>query len=134
MSNRSRGLAFEKKIQEYLSGIGFTIDRARAAVKFIGPGRAISSPNDFFGCADLIGVHQQKPYTLFLQCTKGDTVSRRKKCEAVKWNLDAQKVQVWTDQSGIRNGIRSYKLCKDGEWSEHIWIMRPGVKPDADVL
>jgi hypothetical protein len=96
LSNRSRGAAFETRIKQYLESVGYTVDKARAALAFRGPGKFFSSQNDFLGCADLLAVHPQRPWTLFVQATLGQKAPRQKKMEAVDWNLNAQKVQLWT--------------------------------------
>lgn len=123
MSNKSRGAAFEKRVQSYLESVGYKTDRARPVMKFCGPGKIFSGPNDFLGCADLIGVHPNKP-TLFIQCTLGDAASRRKKLEAVPWNLAHQAVMLWERYApGV---IRSFSLAPSGDWSEHIFRLKDG--------
>lgn len=141
MSNKSRGRAFEKKIQEYLESVGFKTDYARPTFRFLGPGRVISGPNDILGCIDIIGVHAEKPYTLFIQATasaptSGNVAPRKHKMEMVAWNFAHHRVQVWTRYApGM---IRAYTLKKTPdhkqEWSESIFRLRPGVDAPVEVL
>ena len=135
MGNREKGKRFEDRIKKYLESCGWTVDKARAAVRFVGPGRAVSSPNDFFGCADLIGVHQDKPYTLMIQCHAGKSATQRKaKLEAINWHYTAQRVQLWMPQSGMRGGIRALSLCMPGrDWSEYFFRLKAG-NPVEDLL
>src|SRR4051812_26738930 len=115
MSNKSRGNAFELKVKKYLESLGFKVDKARAKIMMIAPGRMVSGPNDFLGCADLLAVHPQRRYTLLAQCTLGDVSARQRKMETVPWNLEAQKVMLWTRQDGILSGMRVMTL-QSGGW------------------
>ena len=137
MSNAAAGKRFESKIKEYLESLGFKVDKARAALHFIGPGKFFSSPCDFFGAADLIAVHKEKPYTLFIQAHRGTSLKpRREKLEAVPWNLQVQKVQLWTAQEGVRGGVRVLELDRSdvSEWRETIFRLKEGENPPAGVL
>ena len=125
MSNKSRGNAFELKIKKILEGYGFEVDKARAAFIFTAPGKGFSTPNDFFGCADLMGIHPEKSYTLFIQCTLGDRGARRKKLEAVPWNLAHQRVQLWSRSTKKRGQLFTQQLFNTPQgfdWVEHLFI------------
>lgn len=118
MSNRTKGAAFEKRVQEYLISLGYAADRARPALKFVGPGKFFSGPNDFLGCADIMAVHKEKPYTLFIQCHAGDNFAdRKRKMAAVPWNLKYQRVHIWGKSKTKRSHIRLFAL-DDGGWIE----------------
>ena len=117
MSSKSKGNAFEVKVRKYLEANGFTVDRARATLKrlFI-PGKApmfVSGANDFFGCADLVGVHPAKGYTLFVQCfasqDSGGLAHRKRKLEKIPWNLPTQRVQLW-QTTKTRGHIKVHEL------------------------
>ena len=93
---RAKGKRFETEVRAWLEAGGFTCDQARASLKMIGPGRFISSSNDFFGCTDLIAVHPFYEKTVFIQCHAGDDpYSRMHKMDAVSWNTRAQQVLVF---------------------------------------
>lgn len=121
MSNRSKGNAFEVRVKKYLEAKGFTVDKARAIQKQIFTPRGrffVSSPNDFLGCADLLAVSKAKHYTLFVQCCAssqtGNVTARKKKLEAVPWNLQVQKVQLW-QRVGKPGWIRVHEMDNHGE-------------------
>ena len=111
-NNTRKGSAYEDAIRKYLESLGYTVDKARATRKQLfgprGPIRDkkgnpvyVSSRNDFFGCVDLIALHPQKSYTLFIQATKDRGVSRKQsKLETVDWNLRHHRVQVWMPSAG----------------------------------
>src|SRR3990167_11369526 len=126
MSNRSRGAAFEVRIKKYLESLGFTVDKARAALHFRGPGKFFSSQNDFFGCADLIAIHPEKPYILFIQATLGEISSRKKKLLAVPWNLQVCRVQLWKRDEAFRGGIVVKELGREGSFREIIFRIKDG--------
>lgn len=129
MSSRAAGNRFELRIKGYLESLGWVVDKARATLKFVGPGKCYSSPCDFWGFGDLIGIHPQKPYTLVVQAHKGTNVGERKaKAEAVPWNPIAQRVQVWTPVDGLRSGIRVWSL-QGGHWREFFFRMKEGEPP-----
>ena len=135
MTNRQRGKAFEAKIKKYLQSIGFIVDVARPTIKYCGPGKIFSGPNDFWGCIDLIAFHPGKAYTLMIQAHAGDNAStKRKDVEKLPWNTNAQFVQVWTPLAGIKRGIRTYWLQNDGSWSEILWAMKDGIVPGGGHL
>lgn len=138
-SNRARGNAFEKRIQEYLESIGYAVERARAKIIWIPGGivngkkqlRPISTSHDHFGCCDLIGIHPDRPFTIFIQTTLGSLTGRKEKMQNFKWNLSAQRVQVWTRIESMQSGIRVLELCPNGEWLETIFRLKDGVRcPD----
>ena len=138
---RAAGARFEDKCKKFLESLGWTADKARQAVKFIGPGRAVGTANDFFGCVDVMAVNPDKNYTLFVQCTKDSGVGRKKRdLEAVRWNLDSQRVQVWLPLQGMRGGIRVLRLMSHGTnereavWVETLFRMATGVEPEGGVL
>ena len=133
-SNRAAGARFEKRCRVYLESLGWTVDQARAVQRCVGPGVWVSSPNDFWGVADIICVHPDRPYTLVIQCTLGDLTPRRIKLEGVAWNLNVQRIQLWSRQDGLRGGMRSLNLHSPGEWRESIWRMVDGQPPQSDVL
>lgn len=145
MSNKSVGNAFELKSKKYLEANGFAVDKARAILKrlFI-PGKApmfVSSPNDFLGVADLLGVHPEKDYTLFVQCfaseDSGGRAFRKRKLEKIPWNLHAQRVQLWS-KSAKRGVIRVDELCKGAlvgpEWVTEEFKMVKGEGAPSSVL
>ena len=130
MTSRQKGKAFETKIRKYLESVGYTVDVARPTIKYCGPGKIFSGPNDFWGCIDLIAFHPNKAYTLCVQAHAGDNAStKRKDVEKLPWNTNAQCVQVWTPLAGIKRGIRTYWLQKDGSWREILWAMKTGEVP-----
>lgn len=134
MSTRESGRRFEKKIQTYLESLGFVVDRARASVRFIGPGKFISSQNDFWGYGDHIAVHPKAEDTLVIQATTGTGVGQKqKKAEAIPWNLNAQRVQIWMPAQ-FRSGIRVLWLRRWTEWEEHLFRMKIGQPPSSDFL
>ena len=136
MSNRAAGKRFEDRCKKFLESLGFCVDKARAATRWT-PRGTFSSSNDFLGCADLLAVHPEKPYTLFVQCTLGDIGSRQRKMEAVPWCHEAQRVMVWSRQEGMASGIRSHRLGiwtgKEGtnsfKWDEAFFRMKDGQEP-----
>ena len=129
MSNREKGKSFEKKIKQYLESLSFVVERAKPAARWIGPGRCISGPNDILGCADIMAVHPKKDYTVFIQATSGHGIApRKKKLETVPWSA-AQRVQLWSPQEKLRNGIRVLWLHA-GEWSMHVFQMEAGKWPE----
>ncbi len=130
MNNRAAGQRFEAKCKKYLESIGFTVDKARAALHFIGPGKFFSSQCDFFGAADLMAIHPAKTYTLFVQCHRGTSLNpRREKLEKVPWNFKAQKVQLWTADEIVRGGIRTWiRESWALGWEEARWKMESGVE------
>lgn len=140
MSTRAAGQRFELRCKKYLESVGFTVDKARAALRSFGPGKYFSSPCDFFGCADLIAVHPDKPYTLFVQCYASPghgPGNKLKELGAVKWNLKAQNVQLWQRVDSIAGGIRTLiRREVDGQmaWGEMIWRMRNGEEPEGGLL
>ena len=130
MSNRAIRRRFEDHCKKYLESVGFVVDKARAALKFAGPGKFFSSSNDFFGCADLIGVHPDKAYSLFVQChlSSNPNIKRRQqKMEAVPWNLAVHRVELWL-ADGRRGGMRTFDLVAFG-WKEILWKMKHGEEP-----
>ena len=140
MSNRSKGNAFELKIKKYLEANGFTVDKARAIQRmlFLPGGRKmfVSSPNDFFGVADLIGVHHDKDYTLFVQCCAGTTKNlsvRRHKLEAVRWNFKVQRVQLWS-KPPKRGMVRVDELCAGLVWTSEQFKPAAGEGAPSAVL
>lgn len=130
MSNRAIGKRFEDRCKKFLESLGFTVDKARASLKFVGPGKFFSGANDIMGCADLVAVHPHKGYTLFVQCHHSTSSSRtrKEKLENVKWNLPAQKVQLWMPLEDLMAGIRTLELRPEG-WKEYIWRMKKGEEP-----
>jgi len=139
---RAAGQRFELKCKKFLESIGFTVDKARQAAVFLGTGRGwAGSPNDFLGCADLLGVHPEKQYTLFVQCTLDPGVGRKKAdLLEVKWNLLAQRVQIWMPAGNVRGGIRVIELRYPGsnvdlpKWSEALFRMVTGECPVGGIL
>jgi hypothetical protein len=145
MSNRAAGQRFEKKIKDYLESIGFVVEKARASVIWIkkGPGKPtpISTHHDLFGVADMIAIHPAKKYTLFVQATRdvSDAAPRRRKLEAVPWNHEAQRVQLWMLQPGIRGGIRVEELLPATGtaaqfWRENFFKLTNGAPAPMEVL
>ena len=99
MSNVSIGLAFEKKVQAFLEGRGFTVMRTWKKLSMFPKkekGRTVwislTKRQDFFGCIDLIAFRAKTQATLFFQCTTGKGAPRRHKIEAMDWNIAAQHV------------------------------------------
>jgi len=137
------GKRFENKIKEYLESLGWTVDKARPSIgrRFDKVQKKVllfSTPNDFFGAADLIAVKPNSPYTLFAQCTLGDVSARRKKLEAVPWNLDVQRVQLWSRDSSMVGGVRVQQLIQNQEgalfWTLVGFRCRAGEPAPAGVL
>ena len=137
-STREKGKRFERRIRQYLESLGWTVDVARAAIHFIGPGKCFSSQCDFFGCADLICIKPDKPYTLFIQAHAGEAYAKKRKdLELVKWS-PAQRVQLWVPQEGILSGVRVFHLSAihddQTDWSEYIFRVKDGSEPPQGVL
>lgn len=135
MTSRQKGKAFETKIRKYLESVGFTVDVARPTIKYCGPGKIFSGPNDFWGCLDLIAVHPEKAFTLGIQasCDVGNVAAKKKKCEAIPWNIMVQNIQIWVPLEGVRGGIRTYQLGivqpTGIQWREILWAMKTGEVP-----
>ena len=137
MTNRQAGKVYEAKCRKFMESIGWTVDTARAAVRWIAPGKAISSANDFFGCGDLLCIHKDKPFLVVIQCTHSKSIAiRRNKMEAVAWNLAIQYPQVWSPVDGLRGGVRTDWLRGGAApfWVEHLWRMQNGVEPVGGFL
>ena len=152
--NKARGDAFEKLVRAYLESIGWQVDKARPTLKrFFNPrtqGIGYSSTqNDFWGVADLIAVKPSKQYTLVIQCTLHTGYKlKRDKLETINWNLDAQRVMIWTPD--VRVGAKKYKTdmrvfwmrdyVKDdagnrkGIWQEHYIRLENGIAPVTGLI
>ena len=128
MSARSKGAAFEARIRDYLKSLGFVVDRARAIVRPVGPGKWVSSPNDFFGCIDLMAVRADRAYTLFIQATTSNPTAKLPELQSMPWNFQVQKVQVWSRQNGVRSGVRVLELCglEPGQTREMFFRLKDG--------
>src|SRR3990167_6699656 len=134
VSNKQKGRAFEMRVMKYLQSIGYSVDRARPALKFVGPGKYYCGPNDFWGCADLIAFRKDKPFVLVLQVHAGSSISpRQRKLEALPWHPTAQRVQLWVKQPSFQSGIRSLWL-DNGTWKEYIWRLKDGQEPVGGLL
>lgn len=140
MSNRAAGKRYENKIEAYLKSLGWQVDKARAALRAIGPGKFVSSQCDLLGFADLFAVHPAKPYTLLVQAHKGTNIATRmRKGEAVPWNLGAQRVQIWTPAGSVRSGVRVHWFRDTGSvtgpaWVEYFFRLKTGVEPLGGIL
>lgn len=135
MTSRQKGKNFETKIRKFLESLGYTVDVARPTIKYCGPGKIFSGPNDFWGCIDLIAFHPNKAYTLCVQAHAGDNAStKRKDVEKLPWNTNAQCVQIWTPLASVRGGIRTFLYHGDKNWTETLWKMQTGVMPTEGHL
>jgi hypothetical protein len=134
MSNRAAGKRFENRIADYLKSLGFAVEKARAVVKFVGPGKAISGPQDILGVADIMAIHPQRSWTLFIQATLGSISPRLKKLESVDWSITGQRVQLWTRQVGMQGGIRVLTLNQDKGWVEEFFRLKNGKWPPDGIL
>lgn len=139
-ATRAAGNRFELRVKHFLESIGWTADKARQAAKFLGPGRIVGTPNDFFGCIDIMAVHPEKTYTLLVQTTLDSGIGRKKRdLEAVRWNLTAQRVQIWVP-AAMQSGIRALTLLSRGgnaepaRWSEQFFRMIQGEEPIGGIL
>jgi len=134
VNSKTKGNNFENRIKKYLESLGYTVDKARAALKFAGPGKYFSSPNDFWGVADLIAFRKDRAYTLIVQAHAGHDVGpRQRKLEALPWHPTAQRVQLWVKQPSFQSGIRSLWL-DNGTWKEYIWRLKDGQEPVGGLL
>ena len=139
---RAAGKRFEKKCQDFLTSLGWHVDKARAAVIWIkgkGGVRPISTTNDFWGCADLICVHPNKPFLLVVQCTIGTNVrSKLADLAQVGWNFDAQRPQVWMPMNETRGGMRTLGARRQEggvlQTTEFLWRMTEGEEPAGNFL
>jgi len=135
MSAASKGKAFEKKVEAFLVGRGFTVMRTWPKYGFFkknGKMVVITSRQDFFGCADLVAIHPGRNKTYFIQCTLTDAAVRRTKMEAIAWNLDAQNVTVWKRMEADKQAVKIYRFLGSlNEWSEGIYHFRNN---NTDVL
>lgn len=134
MNKKASGDRWEKRIQEYLISLGFKTDRAKRQIRMVGPGKWFSTPYDFLGVADIIAVHKDKPYTLFVQATTADPNCKKEKMEKMGWNLNAQKVQIWTKFRSIQSGCRILNLKNKSTWEEHIFRIKDGINLMGDIL
>lgn len=137
-STREKGKRFERRIKDYLISLGWTVDIARAAVHFVGPGKCFSSQCDFFGCADIVAIHSTQLYTLFIQAHAGEAFAKKRKdLENMKWGL-TQRVQLWVPQNEIRQGIRVFNMMARypdiPTWREFIFRMKNGEPPPEGIL
>lgn len=139
MSKREAGNRWEIRIKEYLESLGFVVDKCRAKVMMIrdktGKMRMISGPNDFFGCADLIAIHPNRYFTLFIQATLDSGMGRKKqKLMTIPWNLSVQRVQIWMRQDGVKSGVRVTQFNAGEIWQERIFRMKNSEAPPEGVL
>lgn len=138
MSRREAGRRLETRIQKYLESLGWVVDKARAAVKFIGPGKFVSSRNDFWGFGDLSAIHPLRDFTLVVQTTLDSGVGRkRERAESIPWNLNVQRIQVWQPVASIQSGMRVLWLRKFTEpatWEDYIFKMKPREWPPSRIL
>jgi len=137
MPNTSQiGNAFVKKIREKaLEPNGFRVQtagkhvvwiperrfdpRAGKAVPVFENGkmklRPITRQEDFFGCLDLIALHQSlHPCTHFIQATVGGDRARQERqkkiVDAACWNIEFQKVHIWQRDDKDKQQVWIYEL------------------------
>lgn len=94
MSNRSVGNAFEKKVRGIMEGLGLEVDQARPTLKMLAPGKFVSTPNDFFGCIDLMAFSYSRDRVFMVQTTTGSPYPRRKKITQRRWPMHLFTVMV----------------------------------------
>lgn len=145
-STRAQGAAWERRCKEYLESLGFKVDKARATLRVIGPGRFCSTANDFFGCIDLLAISPSKDYTLFIQCTTakdtGTRAHKRREIELVPWNFKVHRVQLWTKNHELRSWVSAHELEvgisesheKQFHWEPSGFKMVNGEWPGGDIL
>lgn len=136
-NSRQKGNTFENKIKEYLISLGYRVDKARAKLLWL-PDRKfpISSPCDLLEFADLIAVHPNRPYTLFIQATinPSNVSVRRKKAEDLTWNLSVQRVQVWCKDITLRGRVRVFSFKEDRTWTELAFKPVAGAVPEGCIV
>lgn len=133
MGSRQKGAAFERRIKNYLRSIGFIGGRPRELRGYV-PGRG-PILGDFLDC-DLVMVHNERPYTLFIQAHAGTSPGpRMAKLEAIAWNPAAQRVQLWLVMGGVRSGIKVMTLEGGKTWVERLFKVKEGQWPaDREIL
>ena len=126
MSNVSIGLAFEKKVEAFLIGRGFTVMRTwKKMSRYPDRGKwiTITKRQDFFGCIDLIAMSSDRRGTFMIQCTTGDAGPRRKKIETVDWDITSQPILIIRRKPSKREFvIQKYFGRRNGGWTKEMAI------------
>lgn len=127
-SNRAKGASFEIKIKKYLESVGWQVERAKPAWRWT-PHGGFGGPNDFFGCFDLICVHPNRFFVLFIQATNSDDISHRKrKCEGFRYNRRISIVQIWGKSDSVRGAVRVFQHGHGTLWKDIVFKPVTGVE------
>jgi len=133
----ARGKAFESRIVKYLNSLGWFTEKARPVWTFFGGvARPRKGTGDFFHAFDVVAIHPLKDYTLFIQATISENKlsEKRKKVDAIQWNLAGKKIQVWLkDDSRGRSMIRVHEKRNEG-WQEIFFRMKDNEFPAEGIL
>ena len=125
MNYRKIGNDFVNKcIEQALEPNGWKCQKAGKLVSYFkkdGRFIALTRQEDLFGAFDVVAVHPQKPFTLWIQMTVGGSSAastRRKKIEAAApaFNEASGRLLLWTRQGDDKQRVRQEMF--NGSWSE----------------
>ena len=133
MSSKTRGNAFEKKLEKYLKGLGWLVERAHPKLCFIAPGVTRSVSHDLHGCFDFHALHPNVQASLLMQASidKDRAKEKMRKIDALglKAPLLNNMIQVWLRDSSARGRILVWDKTPNGSWTETSFRLAEGVWP-----
>lgn len=120
MSASSKGADRERKAKAILESQGYRVEQAPKVAKYFG-GMVRSARHDFWGCIDLIAIHQLLP-TLYVQVGRKHDMREKERDVtefAANIALEHNDVEVWGFVEGRRPEGQRFRVTRwngAGEW------------------